>query len=180
MPGSDPFLPCRSPAPLGHPMSDGSDLTQAPATVCHKLPSPLPPIYHYSPIPHKPFGIRNSEIRNANALIPHHGAGSSGPIIRGCEWSGRMERFRPFDFQPRRPRFRNLMRKNPSDALATPFRSIARHPHSSTQPPLRTSHFQVSQSGIGGSQKWPPSAGRLKTPPQRLGDAIFDSLLREY
>jgi hypothetical protein len=75
----------------------------------------------YSKIPHTPYGIRNSEIRNANTPIPHHGAGLSWPIIRGCEWSGRMERFRPFRFQPRVPRFRNLMRKHPSDALATPF-----------------------------------------------------------
>jgi hypothetical protein len=39
-----------------------------------------------------------------------------------------------FRFQPRGPRFRNLMRKHPSDALATPFRSIARHPYPSIQP----------------------------------------------
>jgi hypothetical protein len=49
-------------------------------------------IYHYSPILHKPYGIRNSEIRNANALIPHHGAGSSWPIIPGGAWSGRIGR----------------------------------------------------------------------------------------
>jgi hypothetical protein len=45
-----------------------------------------------------------------------------------------MERFRSFRFQPRGYRFRNLMRKPPSDALATPFRSSAGHPHPSIGP----------------------------------------------
>jgi len=101
-----------------------------------------------------------------------------------AEWSG----FGHSISSPANPAYRPSTLPAPSDALVAHFRSSAGHSHSSTQPPLRTSappqqplpHFQVSQSGIGGSQKWPPSAGRLKTPPQRLGDAIFDSLLREY
>jgi hypothetical protein len=158
--------------------------------ICHKLPLPLPRFITIpqSSISHTEFGIRNSEIRNANAPIPHHGAGSSGPIIPGvngaAEWSG----FGPSISSPANPAYRPSTLPAPSDALVAHFRSSAGHSHSSTQPPLRTSappqqplpHFQVSQSGIGGSQKLPPSAGRLKTPPQRLGDAIFDSLLREY
>jgi hypothetical protein len=153
-------------------------------------------IYHYSQILHKPYGIRNSEIRNANAPIPHHGAGSSWPIIPGGAWSGRIGRQNgavsalPFP-APRIP-------LSQFDAEATlrrtgdPFLidceasiSIHRTSHSGFSAPiplpptLRIHCFRVSQSGIGGSQKWPPSAGRLETPPQRLGDAIFDSLLRE-
>jgi hypothetical protein len=118
-------------------------------------------IYHYSPILHKPYGIRNSEIRNANAPIPHHGAGSSWPIIRGCEWSGRMERFRPFRFQPRGPRFRNLMRKPPLRRLLDPFplqrwasTSIHRTQHSRppcSHPPdprIPASKFRNPESGV--------------------------------
>lgn len=44
-----------------------------------------------------------------------------------------------FRFQPRGPRFRNLMRNHPSDALATPLRSIARHPYPSIRPAIPVS-----------------------------------------
>jgi len=76
-----------------------------------------------------------------------------------------MERFRPFDFQPRRPRFRNLMRKNPSDALATPFRSIARHPYPSIGPTIPVSVLRypyLLPSGSTASKFRNPESGVLK------------------
>jgi len=53
-------------------MSNGSDLTQAPATVCHKLPRPPPPRFITIPqssISHTEFGIRKLEMLMPRYLI---------------------------------------------------------------------------------------------------------------
>ena len=106
-----------------------------------------------------------------------------------------MERFRTFDFQPRGPRLPSVESIRTLRRLLDPFPldceasiSIHQTSHSGFSAPiplppiLRIPGFLLPSFAIRnrGSQKLPPSAGRLKTPPQRLGDAIFDSLLREY
>ena len=91
----------------------------------------------YSKIPHTPYGIRNSEIRNANAVAPDDGAGSSGPIGWGhgaVGWSG----FRSPVSSPANPAYRPSTLPAPSDALATPSRSITGHPHLASQSPTST------------------------------------------
>jgi hypothetical protein len=58
-------------APGRPPPSDAPCPTPCPMPLPLPLPAPRPA--------HTPYGIRNSEIRNANALAPDDGAGSSGP-----------------------------------------------------------------------------------------------------
>ena len=120
------------------------------------------------PIPHTEFGILKLEM-----LMPWHRVVERDRAgqLDGAGWSGWMERFSIPRFQPREPRFRNLMRKHLSDALATPSSACAGHPHPATQSPTSTHPPE-------GPEKPPPSAGRLETPPQRLGVAVFNSLRR--
>ena len=85
------------------------------------------------------------------------------------EWGG----FGPSVSSPADPASCHSTLPATSDALATPFRSIAGHSHSSTQPLLPHSYVV---RGVEGPKKPPLSAGRLKTPPQRLSVAVFNSL----
>jgi hypothetical protein len=86
-------------------MSDGSDLTQAPATVCHKRPSPLLRFITIpqSSISHTEFGIRKLEMLMPRYLIMERDrVGQSSVGVNGAaEWSG----FGPSVSSPADPAF---------------------------------------------------------------------------
>lgn len=118
------------------------------------------------PIPHTEFGIRKLEM-----LMPWHRMMERDRV--GQRWCG-MERLDGAVFDPPFPAPRTPPTvlppfpppPTPPRALSARLRGI----HTPLpDPPLPPIHPE-------GPEKPPPSAGRLETPPQRLGVAVFNSL----
>lgn len=97
-------------------MSDASDLTQAPATVCHKRTDSLPRFITIpqSSISHTEFGIRKLEMLMPGYLIMERDrVGQSSMGVHGAaEWSG----FDPSISSPADPAYRPSTLPATSDA----------------------------------------------------------------
>lgn len=97
-------------------MSDASDLTQAPSTVCHNIPIPLPRFITIpqSSISHTEFGIRKLEMLMPGYLVMERDrVGQTSVGENGAaEWSG----FSPSVSSPSNPAYPMSSPSAPSDA----------------------------------------------------------------
>jgi hypothetical protein len=172
--------------PIGHPMSHPAICIAPQGTTPHVRPRYIPCdlagiipksvsgscglMVRYSKIPHTPYGIRNSGIRNANTPIPHHGAGLSWPIIRGCEWRRQNGAVSALPFPAPRTPLSQFDAEAPLRRLLDPF-PLQRGAFASIH---RTRYFAISRRVPKNRSR---SVGAFKAPESVAAFAVFNSLV---